>query len=213
MPDVDPSKALALFRAAIPYDTIAQQLDCTVDEARDAVQVAIAASPVALDQTASRILELERLDALHRAMWKKAINGDVAATDRVMRLIELRQRLLGEPNRVKDAITDAFEDTLKELKTEGADAALIASCRQVARQIDHAVANGTSLEATKALYLLPHLWNGLRELGATPAARAALNASVPAPTDPPSGESTSDEGGPVDLGSFKDRRRRGGAAG
>lgn len=211
MPDVDPAKAFPLFRAAIPFDQIATQLDCTTEEAREAVMAAIAASPVALDQSAARIVELERVDALHRAMWKKAIGGDVAAADRVMRLSEMRQRLLGEPTRVKDAITDAFESTLAEISTTKADEALIASCRQVARQIDHAVANGTSLEATKALYLLPHLWNGLRELGATPAARAALAASVPpAPTEP-SGDSAP-EGGPVDLGDFKSRRR-GGAAG
>jgi hypothetical protein len=208
--DVDRARAFTLFRAGLAYEHIAKEMGCSVDDARDAIQSAIADSSVVLDQTSARIVELERLDALHRIMWAKALKGDVAATDRVLRIQEQRQRLLGEPTRVKDAITDAFEKTLAELKTEVADEALIASCRQVARQIDHAVANGTSLEATKALYLLPHLWNGLRELGATPAARAALQASVPAPSDepaePPKGE------GPVDLDDFKSRRRGGSGA-
>lgn len=209
MSEVDPRRALKLFLAAATYEVIAEQLDCTVDEATTAVQAAIAASPVAMDQSPARILELERLDALHRAVWAKALRGDVAAVDRVLRIQEARQRMLGEPTRVKDAITDALEATLKELKTEAADGALIASLRQVARQIDHAVANGTSLEATKAMYLLPHLWNGLRELGATPAARAALQASMPAPD--PAAAAAPKEGGPVDLDDFK-HRRRGGAS-
>lgn len=208
MSDGDARRALKLFLAAATYETIAEQLACTVDEAAELVQAAIAASPVAMDQSPARILELERLDALHRAVWAKALRGDVAAVDRVLRIQEARQRMLGEPTRVKDAITDALEATLGELKTEAADGALIASLRQVARQIDHAVANGTSLEATKAMYLLPHLWNGLRELGATPAARAALQASMPTP-DPAAAQPK--EGGPVDLDDFK-HRRRGGAS-
>ncbi|MBD8477578.1 terminase small subunit [Microbacterium sp. CFBP 8794] len=205
MPAPDQKKAFALFRAAVPYEQIAVQLSCTLTQAKAAVQKAIAASTVALDQTAARIIDLERIDALHRAHWQKAINGDAAATDRVVKLMQERQRLLGEPTRVKDAITDAFENTLREIPTTAADEALIASCRQVARQIDHAVANGTSLEATKALYLLPHLWNGLRELGATPAARAALNASIPPPSTEAAVEPPKE--GPVDLDDWKNRNR------
>ena len=208
MADVDRARAFTLFRAGLSFEHIAKELQCEVEAAREAIMSAIADSTVVLDQTAARIVELERLDALHRVMWAKAIKGDVAATDRVLRIQEQRQRLLGEPTRVKDAITDAFEKTLSELKVQAADEALIASCRQVARQIDHAVAHGTSLEATKALYLLPHLWNGLRELGATPAARAALNASVPAPSPEPDAGAASKEV-PVDLDDFKNRRRGG----
>lgn len=208
MSDVDPQQALKLFMAALSYEAIAERLTCTVDEATEAVRAAIASSSVAMDQTSARIVELERLDALHRAVWAKALRGDVAAVDRALRIQEQRQRILGEPTRVKDAITSAFEKTLAALTLEDEDETLIAACRQVARQIDHAVANGTSIEATKALYLLPHLWNGLRELGATPAARAALKASVPPPADQPP---SSPEGAPVDLDNFK-KQRRGGQA-
>lgn len=208
MADIDQARAFTLFRAGLSYAHIAEQMQCTEDEARETIAAAISASSVALDQSSARILALERLDALHRVMWAKAIKGDLNATDRVLRIDEQRQRLLGEPSRVKDAITDAFEKTLAELDTVAADEALIASCRQVARQIDHAVANGTSLEATKALYLLPHLWNGLRELGATPASRAALAASVPTPaTTEDTGPETKEA--PVDLDDFKSRRRGG----
>lgn len=208
MADVDRAKAFILFRAGYAFEHIANEMQTDTEKVREAIMSAIADSTVVLDQTAARIVELERLDALHRVMWAKAIKGDVAATDRVLRIQEQRQRLLGEPTRVKDAITEAFEKTLAALKVETADETLIASCRQVARQIDHAVAHGTSLEATKAMYLLPHLWNGLRELGATPAARAALNASVPAPTPEPDADAASKEA-PVDLDDFKNRRRGG----
>lgn len=211
---VDGKKALALFKAGFDYDAIAEQLSaagdaCTEVDVRDAVQAAIAASRVALDQSAARILQLEQIDSMHKAIWVKALGGDLAAIDRVVKLQQERERLLGEPTRVKDAITEAFEKSLAALKgITDADEALIAACRQVARQIDHAVANGTSLEATKALYLLPHLWNGLRELGATPAARAALQASVPTPD--PDGDDEDAKGAPVDLDAFK-RRSRGGS--
>lgn len=209
MADIDGSRAFVLFRAGLSFEHIANEMQCDVEVARETVMSAIASSSVVLDQSAARILELERLDAMHRVMWAKAVKGDVAATDRVLRIQEQRQRLLGEPARVKDAITDAFEKTLAAIDTVDADETLIAACRQVARQIDHAVAHGTSLEATKAMYLLPHLWNGLRELGATPAARAALQASLPT-TDPT--PETPKEGGPVDLDDFKNRRRGGSGA-
>ncbi|WP_454112820.1 terminase small subunit [Microbacterium maritypicum] len=203
--------ALTLFKAGATYEEIALKVGVkTAAAAQRIVQKAIDALTIALDQTASRIIDLERLETLHRVYWPKALAGDVAAFDRVQKIAEDRRRLIGEPTRVKNAITDALEKSLSALDLQDADEALVASCRQVARQIDHAVANGTSLEATKALYLLPHLWNGLRELGATPAARAALQASLPAPDA--SAETDAPKGGPVDLGDFKQRRRGSGAS-
>ncbi len=40
-------------------------------------------------------LELERLDALQRAIWDKAMEGDLRAVDRVLKIMDLRCRLLG----------------------------------------------------------------------------------------------------------------------
>jgi hypothetical protein len=42
-----------------------------------------------------RALELARLDALQVALWGDALNGDVKAVIAVLRIIELRSRLLG----------------------------------------------------------------------------------------------------------------------
>lgn len=53
------------------------------------------------------------------------------------------------------------------------DSALVASARTVADRIDAAVAAAEGQELTKALYLIPHVTNLLKEMLATPAARAA----------------------------------------
>lgn len=42
-----------------------------------------------------RVLESDRLDALHQAHWDKAINGDVKATELVLKISAQRCRLLG----------------------------------------------------------------------------------------------------------------------
>lgn len=53
------------------------------------------------------------------------------------------------------------------------DDALVEAGRKVADRIDEATASGEGQEVTKALYLVPHLMNVLREMYATPAARIA----------------------------------------
>ena len=58
------------------------------------------------------------------------------------------------------------------------DAALVESGRTLARQIDYAVNHLEGSDVTKALYLTPHLVNILREMKATPAARAAVEKPV-----------------------------------
>lgn len=51
------------------------------------------------------------------------------------------------------------------------DAALIESGRTIAERVDAAIESGEGQEVTKALYLVPHLMNVLREMYATPKAR------------------------------------------
>lgn len=65
----------------------------------------------------------------------------------------------------------ANEQLLVEL-----DAALVESGRAIAERVDAAIESGEGQEVTKALYLLPHLMNVLREMYATPKAR--LDAGV-----------------------------------
>lgn len=51
------------------------------------------------------------------------------------------------------------------------DDALVASGRKIAERVDEATESGDGQEVTKALYLVPHLMNVLREMYATPKAR------------------------------------------
>lgn len=53
----------------------------------------------------------------------------------------------------------------------GLDDSLIEAGRKIADRVDEATATGEGQEVTKALYLVPHLMNVLREMYATPKAR------------------------------------------
>lgn len=75
-----------------------------------------------------------------------------------------------------DNLVDAYDASVEANElVEDVDAAIVASGRTVARRIQEAVDEGEGQEVTKALYLTPHLMNILREMGATPASREALN--------------------------------------
>ncbi|QPE04123.1 hypothetical protein IT882_13070 [Microbacterium schleiferi] len=167
-------QALEGRRRGLSFASIAAAVKAEESEVREAVAEALAEAPADIDLEQERALAFSRLDRMLSGVWPRAVKGEPEAIDRVLRLEDARARLLGEPERVRDGITSAVEETLAAIETEPADAALIATVRQAARQIDHAVAFGTSFEATKAMYLLPHLWNGLEKLGATPAAREEL---------------------------------------
>lgn len=71
----------------------------------------------------------------------------------------------------------AFDESVKANRevVKGIDAAVIASGRAIADQIDYAVDNLSGEQLTKALYLMPHLMNILKEMLATPAARKAFD--------------------------------------
>lgn len=71
-------------------------------------------------------------------------------------------------------LLDAFEVSAKagpEIVAK-VDDALLQAGRTIAGQIDFAVENLSGQDVTKALYLMPHLVNILREMKATPAARS-----------------------------------------
>lgn len=168
------AQALEARRRGLAFPSIAATLKVDEQIVRDAVADALTDLPVDVDAQQERALSFSRIDRMLNGVWPRAVKGEPEAIDRVLKLEEQRARLLGEPERVRDGITQAVEETIAALDLETEDAALVASIRQVARQIDHAVAFGSSIEATKAMYLLPHLWNGLGKLGATPEAREEL---------------------------------------
>lgn len=175
MSPLEVAMAIESRRRGLPIRSIAEDLGYDEVTVRDAVALALAEQPFHTDAEHERALSFSRIDAMLQGVWLKAIDGEVDAIDRVLKLEDQRARLLGEPDRIRDGITTAVEETLEAVETQPADSALVASIRQVARQIDHAVAFGSSVEATKAMYLLPHLWNGLAQLGATPQSREELS--------------------------------------
>lgn len=73
---------------------------------------------------------------------------------------------MGEIRASLDRAIAANEELAGEL-----DAAVVESGRTIADRVDEAVATGEGQEVTKALYLIPHLMNVLREMYATPKAR------------------------------------------
>lgn len=167
-------KALRLFLGAMSLQEIRTVLNFkTVSSAEAAIRRALAANRKGKDRDTERSAELERIDALYRAAYPQAIQGDLKAIDSCNTLSERRMRILDKPDDGA-AITSNYEATVAALDTTEADAAVIASGRAIARQIDYSLQHGTGQEVTKALYLVPHLMNVLRELGATPAARGNI---------------------------------------
>ncbi|WP_288668073.1 hypothetical protein [uncultured Bifidobacterium sp.] len=167
-------KALRLFLGAMSLQEIRTVLNFkTVSSAEAAIRRALAANRKGKDRDTERSAELERIDALYRAAYPQAIQGNLKAIDTCNTLSERRMRILDKPDDGA-AITSNYEATVAALDTTEADAAAIASGRAISRQIDYSLQHGTGQEVTKALYLVPHLMNVLRELGATPAARGNI---------------------------------------
>jgi len=175
-------KVLGLRRAGVPFDTIANELQITPRVAKTLFEKALSAH----DPEFQRALEADRLDRLHAALWPKAIQGDMDAVDRIVKISERRERVTVVPKKNTHELTQAFDASVSssEYATD-ADAGLIATGRRIAERVDEAVASGEGQEVTKALYLVPHMMNVLRELLATPAAREAAKAAAPeAPPEP-----------------------------
>ena len=174
-------KALELRRAGVPVPKIMDICGFrTRKSALAAVDRAMRAQGVPSDPLALRALELDRLDRLHFSVWKKAVGGDTAAVDRVLSIVEMRLRVAGIMEAGLTPLTESFDKTMDLLDLDDVDQALVALGRRYCEQIDAASGLGDPLAVTKALHLMPHVVNILRELGATPAARTAVTGSAPA---------------------------------
>lgn len=173
------ASTLELRRTGYTIPQIRAELGYSTAEAVElAIARALKAQGTVFDVADVRALELDRLDKLQQVVWTEALGGDLKAIELATKLGEIRVRLAGVAARGESVMTDAYDKTVAALDTEDVDASLLASGRRVAEQIDTAAASGDAMAETKALYLLPHLMNILRELGATPAARAELKAQA-----------------------------------
>lgn len=174
------ARALTLFLAATPLEKIRDQMRfASVTSAQAAINRALRKRERAKEIGAVAKVEAERLDSIYRALYPQAIQGDVAAIDRCLKIGEQRMRLIAENH--GGQLLASYEATIKALTNadaDGIDCAAVEAGRAVARQIDFAIKHGTGQDVTKALYLLPHLMNVLKELGATPQARSEMNANA-----------------------------------
>lgn len=167
-------QVLDLRRAGAGFDQIKEALGITDEEARTLYVAAIANGDHGFDSD----LEVERLDKMLLGVWTKASRGDLSAVDRVIKISERREKLTGPPKANDHAFRLAFDATVEACKVADVDLALIEAGRKIADRVDAATATGEGQEVTKALYLVPHMMNILREMLATPAARAGLEQVV-----------------------------------
>lgn len=176
-------QALDLRRAGVPVTKIMEVCGFrTRDAASNAIDRAMRAQGIPSSPLTLRELELDRLDRLHFAVWKKAVKGDAAAVDRVLAITEMRLRIAGIQEAGLTPITDSYDKTIDELKLSDVDAAAVALGRRYCEQVDAASGLGDPVAVIKALHLIPHVMNVLKELGATPAARGSVKQSAPKPS-------------------------------
>jgi hypothetical protein len=166
------AKILEGRRRALPFAAIAEALGVTEKQAQAAFDKAIRAEAAAFDPETLRQLDLSRLDRMTQGLWADASTGSPTHVDRMLALMDARNRMLGAP--ASTAMVEAFDRSIESLTILPADQALVESGRRIAARIDSATGSFDPTAETKAMYLVPHLMNVLRELGATPAARAAV---------------------------------------
>lgn len=176
-------QALDLRRAGMSITEIRQQLGYrTNDTCEKAITRAMQAQGLTTDPLTVRMQELDRINTLQAGIWDKAASGDIDAIDRVLKLTEMRLRIAGVNQTGLTPMVTAYDQTIDALPdTMKQDTALIAMGRRYCEQIDAATAFSDPTTTTKALYLMPNILNILKELGATPAARQALQATAPKP--------------------------------
>ncbi len=108
------AQAVQLRMAGATYKEIADQLNYRGRQgAFEAVRRALVADQDAVDE--ARDMELMRLDRLLRAVWTKAVGGDLQAVDRALKISDARAKLLGMYRPMKIDITDRLREDAQRL--------------------------------------------------------------------------------------------------
>jgi hypothetical protein len=91
------NEALNLRKMGASFAAIATHLKITPAGARQACHRELRRLAAANLETAAELRELEclRLDSLQSAQWAKAMAGDPVACDRVLKIVALREKMLG----------------------------------------------------------------------------------------------------------------------
>lgn len=165
---------MELHLAGIPTGKIAEQVGLSAPATRRVISTGLAERGGPEDLPDDARTELARIDGMIAAIWAQARRGNLDAIDRVARLNERREKVARpriNDHRMRTAV-DTTVDASREVNRV-LDAAVIGGAQLFADQLDEALANGNSVEVTKALYLMPHLKNFLEAMLATPQARRA----------------------------------------
>lgn len=91
------AQAVALRKQGFSFRQIASRMGMSVDGVHSAVVRSLRKlnEQTRLETAELRALEGEKLDTLQAAIWKRAIEGDLPAFDRVLKLMERRAALYG----------------------------------------------------------------------------------------------------------------------
>jgi hypothetical protein len=187
--DRQKEQALDLHLACTPLGQIAEIMGLTEARVRKLIADALddKVGPNLPDRART---EIARIDKALAGIWRDVQGGDLDAIDRMLRLHERRERLASPRDNTQE-LTKAYERTTKASKAliGGLDDALIEMGRKTCIQIDRICAIGNEVEIAKALYLQPHVVKALREMLATPAARADAEGKKPS-SGTPEGQAT-----------------------
>lgn len=117
--------ALELRLAGASYRDIAQALEVSPATALQDCKEALADIP-AQQADEMRTVELSRLDRLQRAVWPRAIKGDLQAVDRAIKIIDRRAKLFGldAPQQVQITANDIDLDAAVDKMLRVAEMAL-----------------------------------------------------------------------------------------
>jgi len=107
-------RAVELRIAGQSYASIGSAIGCSRQNAFAHVSKAFdeIRAETEKDAAALRAVEIERLDALLRAVWEAAMTGDFGAVDRALKIAERRARLCGLDMPALHAATDSKGDDL-----------------------------------------------------------------------------------------------------
>ena len=117
--------AVELRLAGASYRDIGNALGCSTVTAMNDCKEALAEIPMQ-QADEMRTVELSRLDRLQRAVWGKAIKGDLQAVDRALKIIDRRAKLLGldAPQQVQITANDVDLDATVDKMLRVAEMAL-----------------------------------------------------------------------------------------
>lgn len=111
-------KALTLRQSGASYAEIARAMGTSTSRAHQYVTKALAEWREARIEAAEEIAstEMSRIDLIQRSIWAQALRGDLAAIDRIIKLMERRAKLLGLDAPTKVSPTDVAGSGPAEIK-------------------------------------------------------------------------------------------------